>query len=467
MSGHVGVKSGRVKSVTEGETVIELDNGHELTLPRYLGESPRRGAAVVVDFSSGDAQIFPAPPLMKVSKQKRYMNFNAVEKDGTKPTVEPEQKPMKRGEGKKDVQEIAQYSLFGFADTPYGARTLTAGNGNLCFASPTAVGMATSCSAKFIIRDDGTSEFVTPHYMALEGRTIVISSFHDNLKIEIDISSSKLGKSPIDFTDLKEKLANFMVGKDIVEPMTYEEAFLAVSGSAPEAAFLQMFGLHLAELLVTFKWERLLFRGNEQTFHEVFGSVSSLDAMYQFCQDCYNTDSVAELEVFLIDGLPDDPTEEVNVPSCEDKTYGTIGSMGAVVGQDFFEIFALNMTLKDGTVIEYNRAKRVYSLSHGIMASHQWTSSNKGAIYCDNYTVNIDSLAFPDLTVSPSAEGFCGGTIAIPTITWGGDFNLNVLGDASITAAGDTLLYGGGRAIIGGGSKGILIDSSGSAAITL
>ena len=462
MSSNIGAI---VTKITKDATTIVTEHGHEVELPRYFGESPAVGTAVVLDMSGGGhGQIYTTPPISKVGTTKRYMNFYAVEEDGNTPDQQPKQKDMKTAENQ--TTNIAPYSPFGFADTPSGARTMAAGNGNMVFAGPTSAGIVTSCESKMIVRDDGTAELVTPHYMALLGRTIVVSTFHDNITIEIDINTTEASGGTAGIDDIKNKIADLVVGED-GPPITYEEAFeQSVTGDSNEA-FFRMFGLHLGELLLTFKWERLKYRGSEKTFHEVFGGLGSFDTIYIYCQNCYGKDTIASVEFFLKPGFNNNSPVAVNVPSCETDVHSTIMPINAYFNGEEYEAYVVNMTLKSGSTIEYALAKRVYALSHGIIAKGSWTSAERHALFADNFHANVDTIAFPSISVIPNAPGYCGASVGMPTITWGGDFTLNVLGDASIAASGTASLYGAAQAIIGGGTKGILVDSTGSSAITL
>ncbi len=457
--------SGIVKSVDSKETIVETVGGEIIKIPRFFGEAPAKGTVVTIDDTSSGPKLFLSPPATKITDVKRYMNFYAVEADGNLPS-----EPIKQAklETTPDVQqEIGQFGAFNFADTPAGARTLNAGNGNMVFASPTAAGIVTSCESKMIVRDNGTAELVTPHFMGLMGRTVIVSSFQEDLSIEIDITTELSSGGADDLQLIKKKIADLVVGENGVGPVTYEDAFAVEAISGPNGPFIETFGLHLAELLMTFKWSRLKYTGSEKNFHEVFGELGMFDSLYIYCLECINADNVASLEIFLSPGLTFPEPVDVNVPSCEVNVTGTITGLNATFNGDQYTAYAASMTLRNGTTIEYALAKRVYALSHGVMAKAAWSSSDNHAVYAETFHANIDRIAFPDLTISPNTPGFCGTPVSVPTITWGGDFNLNILGNASIVADGNATFYGGSKVIIGGGTKGIQVDNTGSSAITL
>ena len=456
--------AGIVKKVDDVGITLSMESGGEMTVPKNFGESPKEGDVLMVEHSSGAPVLYSMPPVSRVGTIKRYMNFYAIEKEGNVPDLKPRDKNLS-ADAAPDTP-IAPFSPFSFADTPAGARTLAAGNGNMCFAGPTSAGIVTSCESKMIVRDDGTAEIVTPHFRGMLGKTIVVSSLHDNLAIEIDISSDESSGGVYDINSIKNRIANLIVGKD-GPAISYEEAFAKSIDGSNLQPFYNLFGLQLAEVLLTFKWERLKYHGSEKVLNEVFGEIAMLASAYTYCQDCYGEDVIGEMEYFLSPGMDNSDGVYINFPSCESDVYDTVMGVNAYINGDMYEVYALNMTLKDGTTIEYSKKKRIYALSHGIMAKGSWNSAKKHALYSDDFHANVDAIAIPDLTISSNALTYCDNRIGMPSITWEGDFNLNVLGDASISATGANTIYGGRNAVIGGGTRGIYVDNTGSSAITL
>ncbi len=429
-----------------------------------MGSMPSEKQAVILDFTGAVVQVFPAPVITNFSALKRYLNFYAIEGETTAPPTEMQEGDTS-GTGASD--SAGQTSPFYFADMQLGGNAVSAGNGNVAFAGPTAAGIATSCESKMIVRDNGTAEIVTPHLMALYGRTVVVSDFNAGIHIEIDISSEKASGGAGHINGIKTEVITGMQGGAGGEggPLTFELALAAALGEEGDP-FTEMFGLHLGELLLTFKWERLLFRGEEKVFHEIFNSLGHFDSAYIYCGDCYGRDAVSSMELFLLPGNGNFDRATVNVPACETANPDVLQINGFFNGEEY-TIYAMHMVLKDGEVIDYAERKRTYSISHGIMAKKSWVSAEQSGVYADNFHANIDTIAFPDLNISPNSPGFCGGTIGLPSITWGGDMTLSVLGDYTVSAAGSATMYGGTQAVIGGGTRGIKVDNTGSSAVTL
>jgi hypothetical protein len=456
--------SGIVQSISKRYIEIETEFGNTIKVARYMGSMPSINQAVIIDYTGSVVQIYPAPVISDLTALKRYLNFYAIEGESDAPATE-----IQEGDtgGVDRPDKAGQTSPFYFADMQLGGNAVSAGNGNVAFAGPTAAGIATSCESKMIVRDNGTAEIVTPHLMALYGRTIVVSDFNAGIHIEIDITSERSSGGAEHIQAIKTKVIEAMQGTSDSDkgPMTYELAFEDAIGEDGDP-FVEMFGLHLGELLLTFKWERLLFRGNEQAFHEIFNSLGHFDSAYVYCGDCYGRDVVSSMELFLLPGNGDFDRAKVNVPACETANSDVLQINGFFNGEPY-TIYAMNMVLRNGEMIEYTENKRSYSISHGIMAKKSWVSAEQSGLYAENFHANIDTIAFPDLNISPSAPGFCGGSVGIPSITWGGDMSLSVLGDFTVSASGSATMYGGTQAVLGGGTKGIRVDNNGSSAITL
>lgn len=455
--------SGIVKRVDKEYILIELEDGTTTSIPRFFGEVPAVDSTVVVDYSSGDAKIYTAPPVSAIVPIKRYMNFYAVEADGNTPSDVSQLDYAPDG---SITETIAPFSPFSFADTPAGSRTLAASNGNMVFSSSTAVGLVTACDSKLIVRDDGTLEMVTPHFMALMGRTVVVNAFHDDLSIEIDLTSTVNNAGSADVSGIKQAISDKILGIS-GDPMTYEEAFYDSIGGSLHEPFYQMFGMHLAELLLSFKWERFKYTGNETTFAEVFGTLGAFESIYSYCAGCYNNDRISSLEVFLIPDYSFAERGTVQNPSCVSIAESSIDSINTFFNEVPYSVPFMTMRLHDGTLIEYAVKKRQYSLDYGVMSKKHWNSSEQAATYANNLTVNVDSLSLPDITISPETRDYCGRATPTPTITWGGDFLFNIIGSATIISEDEMFLFGGTSATLAGGTKGILVDSNGSSAITL
>lgn len=291
-----------VKKIKKDYIIVETVVGGKMKIPRFYGEAPMIGDTIIVDMTGGGAgRIYSAPSIAEVGEQTRYLNFYSIEDDGNEPDVKLSGGDLQLGNSETAKKtKIAPYSPFGFVDLPAGSRTMDAGNGNVIFASKTSVGMATSCQSKMIFRDNGTAEFATPHFMGLIGRTVVVSTFQDDLSIEIDISTKESSGGTRDINTIKNSIAKLVIGED-GDPISYEEAFeQAVTGSQNEQ-FYRIFGLHLGEILLTFKWRRFKYIGSEKVFHEVFSTLGMFDTLYQYCLDCYGKNNIVMMEFFLKD----------------------------------------------------------------------------------------------------------------------------------------------------------------------
>ena len=158
---------------------------------------------------------------------------------------------------------------------------------------------------------------------------------------------------------------------------------------------------------------------------------------------------------------------KVTIPKCEDNVYDYVIQLFAMFNNDSYEIYDLKMTLSTGTNIEYCKKKRTYSLSNGQISKKSWASSENHALFVDNFNADINSIVFPNISISDKGKSYCDKKVEAPVITWDGDFIMNVLGDSTINATGSNTIFGGKKSVIGGGTRGIKVDSFGSASIKL
>ncbi len=378
--------------------------------------------------------------------------------------------------GEKESIKFGPFTPHSFMDTPIGASPIIAGNGNIVFAGQTAVGMATSCSSKIVARHNGEVEIVTPHFISIQGRTVIVSDFRKNLSIEIDILNIK-AKKTINFAGIKEKIMKAIAGKEAGEdskgnptaaepPTNYEDAFKANYESFDHPAFLKMFGLHLAEVLCSYQWERVRFRGDEKTFHETFAGIAEFKNYTGYCTECFETGTVRELEFFLTLGESDEAKATMFVPRCEEQVVDSIYELSAKINNDDYIISAMNIVMGSGTRIEYVAKKRVYSFSHGIIAKKSFVSSEQQGVFSSKLHVDVDSISFASLNFSNNVPDFCGNDTGLPSIDWDGDFMLSVTGSLTMASTEQLTISSTVQAIIAGGTRGIKITSSGSSAIT-
>jgi len=452
--------SGRVTGITESSITVLTEYSNEIDVPRYMGISPQMGQAVVLDLSMSYPQIYPAQAIAKLSSLKRYLNFYAISGENTVPEPTAKGKADANGVGQED--KYGQTSQFFFADTQLGLDSVKTGNGNIAFAGPTAAGIATSCESKVIARDNGTVEIVTPHLMALYGSTIVIDNFSAGIHIEIDITTARSAGGAGDIEAAKKSVVSMMSGDEEGGSRTYEMAFADLEADP----FIKMFGLHLGELLLTFQWSRLLFRGQESVFHEVFDKYGTFDSVYAYCGGCAGENRIKSMEFFLMPGAGNLERAHVPIPPCSNASSDILQINGFFNGEEY-SIFAMNIVMSDGGVVEYSANKKTYSLEHGIIAKKSFVSSDYAGVYSNAVHVNVDSIAIPEINISSSTPGYCGGSVGIPSLTWGGDMTISVMGSFTVSATEDATVFGGSSAIIGGGTRGIRVDSTGSSAITL
>ncbi len=468
--------AGIVTIIDANTVTIATEEVGSVVLPRLGGDVPGRGTAVEINFDGGTPKLFIAPPVTEAQESSRFLNFYAVEDDGKAPEVDTKAPVVK---ARKTTNSYGPAIPYSFIDTPIGAKTIIAANGNLMFAGPTAVGMATSCSGKMIIREDGEMEQVTPHYVALLGKTVYVSDFLADISIEIDIMNTEVDDG-VDFSEIKSAIAKAILGEGDTpppdpdapppkspEPVTYETAFDAEADKFQHPAFIKMFGLHIAEILCSFKWTRVKFRGKEKTFHEAFDGVAEFQNYIGYCKECFETDKIAELEFFLVDKTVGNRTANVTIPNCEEQTVGGLYEPFAIVNGEEQAITAMIITLTDGTLIEYFSKKRTYAFSHGTIAESCFVSASKHGSFFDKAHMDIDKLTISNLTFDTTATNYCDSVMGLPTVHWNGDFRLDVSGSLTLASGGPMELSSSISAILGGGTKGIKIDSSGSSAITI
>ncbi len=469
-----------VTAVTTVDIIVETEIGDPMTLPRYSGETPAVGSAIRIDMTTGVPKIYSTPPVSTMEKVDRFLNFNADSKEAAAVEV-----PDKTGTSALEgvTPSFGPFTPYSFLDTPVGAKTVAAGNGNLLFAGPTAVGMAVSPSAKMILKDNGAMEIVTSHFVSVQGRTVLVSSFRENLSIEIDILNVDV-ESKVDFSSIKKVIAEDIMGEDAgkdkdgkptaaVPPLTYETSFkkrLKDTKSFKHPAFIKMFGVHIAELLCSVQWERVRFRGSEKTFRETFAGIAMFDSYIGYCKECYNTEIVKELEFFVVPTgdikTPAKAPASVFVPACEEQVADKIYELAATINDEMYTITAMNIVTSDGTKIEYVARKRVYSFSHGILAKKSFTSADQQGVFSNNIHIDVNQMSFSNLNFSTNTTDFCDNDTALPTINWDGDFVLSVTGSLSMASTEEMTLASAIETVLAGGTRGIKINSAGSSAIT-
>lgn len=463
-----------IETITGENIVLMSDVGDYITLPRNSGETPPVGSAVQVDFSTGSPRIISSNPISKMEKVDRFMNFYALPKENPAPDV-----PTVAGVASMGDKEAAYgpFTPYSFMDTPVGAKTVIAANSNMLFAGTTAVGLALSCDNKLVAKNTGEMELVTSHFVSLQGRTVILSSFRDNISIEIDILNEK-SATEVDFVGIKEKIIKAMVGTEksvdpttkvvtkAIDPLTYEEAFDANYKEFEYHAFLKTFGLHIAEILTLFRWERVRFRGDDKVFNEVFSGIVDFQAYIGYCKECHETGDIMEMEFFLIQGYEGDDSAIIRVPYCEEQVADAVYPMAATINEEPYIVTAMNINMRSGTRIEYVAKRRVYSLSHGIISKKSFTASDQQGVFSNKLHVDVDKISFSDLSFDNGVPDFCGNDTYLPAIFWNGDFLLSVSGSLSLASVEDLTIASTVQSIVAGGTRGIKIDSSGSTAIT-
>jgi hypothetical protein len=453
------ILSGIVKSVTKDSTTIETETGTVITLPRDYGEPGAVGSAVILDFSTGTLSVYAAETIAPAGETKHFMNFYADDYRGAQANVE--QKTQGVSGKTMSTQKLTTFVPFGFADVPAGARTVKSSNGSIVFAAPSSVGMATTCDSKVIMRSHGPSEVVSPHMVNVMGKRVYVSDFGANLHIEIDLVNTVAGVAGYD--GIKDSIVEAMREGAV----TYEDAFASAAEGDP---FLKTFGLNIAELLKTYEWSRIYFRGDDKALHEVFGEYLSIDTIYGYCGGCYGAGKtgIVGFELNVVPGETEGKKGcTIPIPSCESNIVSTIYPMTISIGTRQYTVATMELIMGDGSIVDYSYKRRSYAVSHGTMACKTWLSGNKTATFSNSHQVDINTIGFSDITVSGGGEGFCGEAFGLPSISWGGDFNLSVAGGIYINGSGSAYIHAGERIIIGGGAKGILVNNSGSSAITL
>jgi hypothetical protein len=232
---------------------------------------------------------------------------------------------------------------------------------------------------------------------------------------------------------------------------------------------LENFGLHLTDILLSFKIDRIKFVGDSRVFKETFGNRGDFDDVFHYLIGTTATsDTVSSMEIFLTEGSDtNDGVVTVSTPSCEYNVQSEIRPLSITWNGDKYTIYSMTLVLKNGDVIEYGSSKRTYYLHHGTMADGVWVSANKSGTFANRLHVDIDQLTFPDLTISASSKTYCNGNLGLPTITWNGSMQLNVLGEFTVNATRDISIHSGTTAVLGRGTRGISVSSSGSTTITL
>ena len=473
------IVDGIISSISDANVIVTTDLGDTITIPRFFGETPKNGTAVQVDFSTGSPKIYSTPVIALIENVNQYLNFYAIEAENGVPSTSDAVGTSAMPSAKK-TSDYGPFIPYSFVDTPVGAQTLVAGNGNIVFGGPTACGMATGCDNKVVVRHTGEMEMVSGHFIALQGRTVIVSNFQANLGIEIDIINVDSGSGAGKFDGIKTAIAKSILGTEgetdpatgettvtAKDPMTYEEAFdEAVGDDHDNGAFLRMFGLHIAEILVTVQWERVRFRGDEKTFQEVFSGIASFQNYIGYCTGCYNSGKIKEMEFFVSAGDSNSEGASVVVPQCEEQVADTIYELNAEINGEQYTVDAMNIVLGGGTRIEYVAQKRVYSFSHGVIAKKSFTSADQQGVFSNKLHVDVDKISFSNLSFDEGVPDFCGNSTGLPTIYWNGNFALSISGTASITSVQKLVLASSVETLIAGGTRGIKIDSSGSTAVT-
>jgi len=443
---------GIVEAVTGNSITIETEQGIALTLPRFYGEVPNPGTAVVISYSEGGPQISIKAPVTKIASIDKFLNFNMFSFSVKTGNV--------GAEGLSEASDTPSNNVpFSFIDTPIGSKTIIASNGNVSFAGPTAAGIAVSCENKLILRDTSEMELVSPHFVSMQGKTIIVNSFKYDLMVEIDISRNAV-ESEIDFISIKEEIAKkILFGLD-EKFYTYEEALEDSYDLFEYPGFLNLFGLHLAEILCVFSWERLKFSGNDMVLSGVLDGIAEIKG-FQDIARCDFGDGKIRSGEFWFTPKPEGDTglnfAAVVIPTSSVDLKGKVQECILKRKGEVKSVYAYNLTLSNGTIIEYKARAREYSFDTASVSDRISVSSRETGSYHRRAHSEIEQMNFGKLVIGDYI--FDAVDTLHSSVEFQSDFELSSTGKLSFSSAVELFLLGQGR--------GLRIDGEGSTAITI
>ncbi len=379
----------------------------------------------------------------------RYLNF----------PLEPETDEEALNRPTKDLLESRQrfitHSPYSFRDVPAGSKTLEAKNGAVVIAGESMSGIVMTASNKILLRDDNSMEIVSPHSVTMLGHTVTVSSFSEGFTLEIDlVDTGKIGKSSIaPFIEAVHAL--------VKEGMIYSEAYRQVIGDAggPLVNIINLFGLHIADIVMASKWTRIKIIGNVEHVESSYFSGGPIN----ISELGYYTSSLAKcsyLESFLTKPKSRSSFDILSPPKCWDMKSSIIG-IRIKTEDGEREVSSAIMHLSSGRVINYSQEEMSYFERSAVVGKEIFTSGHTHKSSALVFHRDHETELMAEIRIGSSGSSLCGQPINFARLVFTEDANILIEGDLSLSAQGKILMQSPSTARIMAGGKGLLVDDSG------
>jgi len=389
----------------------------------------------------------------------RYMNFSKPEESAPEST---QNSSSTVGEGNI---KFATHATNSFRDIPAGTKMLEAKNGALVMAGEVMSGIAMTSSNKILLRDDNSMELVTPHYTALLGQTAVMSSFSEGFGIEIDMSpqsAATQNASPI------QPLIN-QIHTRVKAGESYGTASKDVIGSSTgkTRAMVDLFGLHIADILCKAVWSRVKLTGRVGHAVTKYFSFQGLDFnQVGYYNDSSHTHAAAvSVEFFLAGSSARSFSSIKGTPPC----YGmqdTMVGLEAETPAGIRVVTSLISYLETGDVITFATKLTSYVETQAIATRDLFISAVTHKSSATTFHRDHTAELFTDLVIGASGTGLCGQSVSFASLSFAGDTTIVVEGELNLLTHGDMTMQSPTKAKIIAAGRGLLIDSSGVSTVS-
>lgn len=432
------------KKITISKTGTETG---AFQIPIGNGGKPRKGQVLIIDDESMSQEYTIASVLSVDSPEFRYLNFRKIP-DNADPSV------LEKDGGENDTIPLAKRSKNAFNDIPDGTRTMEATNGAVVMAGSEICGMAMSSSNKIILRNNNAMEMITPHSIQLLGQCVKVSSFKEGFTLEIDLISDNK-ESPI--TPIIDE-----IHASILDGDSYDVAFQKALGNSGsfEKRFIQLFGIHIAEIVTVHKWMRIKIVGNvENVLNDYFPGTSGV---FDFSELSYYGDlaKIRSIEAHLVDVYPRDVISVHGALSCGD-TRDTIIGINCVTNGEQRAVSTVVIHMTNGELITYGNSVTSYAVKSFDMSGERFTSAIIHKSSASQFHRDHTEELISHITLGVTGTSLCNQSVSYSGITFATDAIINIGGDLSVFTGGDVELSSPSIIKLSAAGRGIVIDSSG------
>jgi len=453
-----------ITDVTSSHIAFDFASGSSAIVPRFYGEPPKPGDVMLVDVSNGTPIFHPMPPLATIESARFFMNFGKI----SSASYAQENSQI---DGKPS-ESMALMTPLGFADLPVGSETIMAPNGNVVYASDGSVGMAVSNLGRLSFFDGGKCELIAKNFVSLTGNKAIASNFEHGYHFEIELMPTH-SKSVGKLEELKQAVAELMIegasskdGKNKT-PLQYDEALREVAKGSDAAALIEVFGLGVADVLLSFKISKIRFIGNMKVFQEVMsaGGGDVLISIVGYVSEGV-IDNIREIEIYLTPGSFSYMEGSAPVPPCSGANPNLYSPNGTWAGEEYTISYG-KIIESNGRIVTFTKDSIEYAMQHGVVAKKNWVAAEQNQLSATESVLDVASLGIHSLNFSGGASDICGVPVALPgSVTWDGQFKFFATGDITMITSG-TMAIAGQDSYVYGGSKGLHVSSSGTETVSV